>query len=193
MTLLSLPLHRQPGHGPARRLFDITLRGNQARIRCRRRRRRPTAGPKARTRRSINRAKRTIRRCRSTPPSGPVGRGSCGPAGPTRGMTSGNSPSGRVMGAPVACIGISVGPIPRPRAPSFCRDVGSSESDSEGGQGSVWVAGLAAERGGDVDRPGPAGHADDQVVQGCHDAWAGSRSSRSPASSASCTPAGGGP
>jgi hypothetical protein len=40
----------------------------------------------------------------------------------------------------------------------------SSESDSEGGQGSVWVAGVAASRGGDVDRRGPAEHADDQVA-----------------------------
>jgi hypothetical protein len=37
-----------------------------------RRRRRPKAGPKARTRRWINRAKRTMRRGRSTPPRGAI-------------------------------------------------------------------------------------------------------------------------
>jgi hypothetical protein len=30
------------------------------------------------------------------------------------------------------------------RAPLFCRDVGSSEADPEGGEGPVWVAGVAA-------------------------------------------------
>jgi hypothetical protein len=48
MTLLSLPLHRQPDHGPALRLFDITLRANQARFRLPPRRRWPKTGPKAR-------------------------------------------------------------------------------------------------------------------------------------------------
>jgi hypothetical protein len=30
------------------------------------------------------------------------------------------------------------------RAPLFCRDVGSSEADPEGGEGPVWVAGVVA-------------------------------------------------
>ena len=41
------------------------------------------------------------------------------------------------------------------RAPVFCRDVGSSESDPEGGERSAWVADVAAWRGGDVDRVPP--------------------------------------
>jgi hypothetical protein len=32
---------------------------------------------------------------------------------------------------------------------------------------------VVAQRGGEVDRPGPAEHADDQVAQGRHDVWAG--------------------
>jgi hypothetical protein len=44
----------------------------------RRRRRRPKAGQKARTRRSINRAKRTLRRGRSTPPRGAMHYLQCG-------------------------------------------------------------------------------------------------------------------
>jgi hypothetical protein len=47
--------------------------------------------------------------------------------------------------------------------------VAASGCDAEGGQGSVWVAGVAAQRGGDVDRPRPAQHPDDQVAQGRHD------------------------
>jgi DNA-binding beta-propeller fold protein YncE len=50
---------------------------------------------------------------------------------------------------------------------------GSSEADPQGCQGSVWVAGVAAEPGGDVERPCPAEHADDQVPQDRHDAWGG--------------------
>jgi hypothetical protein len=33
----------------------------------------------------------------------------------------------------------------------------------------VWVAGVAVQRGGDVDRLRPAQHPDDQVAQGHHD------------------------
>src|SRR4030095_1771680 len=47
-----------------------------------------------------------------------------------------------------------------------------AECDAEGGQGSVWVAGVAAQRGGDVDRSGAAEDADDQVAEGRHDAGA---------------------
>jgi hypothetical protein len=50
---------------------------------------------------------------------------------------------------------------------------GASEADPEGGEGSVWVAGVAAQRGGDVDRPRPTEHPDDQVAQGRHDVRAG--------------------
>jgi hypothetical protein len=49
----------------------------------------------------------------------------------------------------------------------------SSEADPEGGQGSAWVAGVAAQRGGEVDRPRPAQHPDDQVAQGRHDVGTG--------------------
>jgi hypothetical protein len=37
----------------------------------------------------------------------------------------------------------------------------------------VRVAGVVAQRGGDVDGPGLAEHADDQVAQGRHDAGSG--------------------
>jgi hypothetical protein len=50
--------------------------------------------------------------------------------------------------------------------------VAAPERDVEGGQGSVWVAGVAARRGGDVDRPRPAQHPDDQVAQRRHHARA---------------------
>src|SRR6266511_3285192 len=50
---------------------------------------------------------------------------------------------------------------------------GSSEADPEGGEGSAGVAGVAAQRGGDVDRPRPTELADDQVAQGRHDVWGG--------------------
>ena len=46
----------------------------------------------------------------------------------------------------------------------------SSEGDPEGGQGPGGVAGVVAQGGGEVDRPGPAQHADDQVAQ--EDVWA---------------------
>jgi len=46
---------------------------------------------------------------------------------------------------------------------------GSSEADAKGGQGSVGVAAVIPEPGGEVDRPGAAQHADDQVAQGRHD------------------------
>ena len=49
----------------------------------------------------------------------------------------------------------------------------SSEADPEGGEGSAGVAGVAAQRGGDVDRPRPTGHADDQVAQDRHDVGGG--------------------
>jgi hypothetical protein len=47
--------------------------------------------------------------------------------------------------------------------------VAAAEGDAEGGQGSAWVAGVAAQRGGEVDRPRPAQHPDNQVAQGRHD------------------------
>jgi hypothetical protein len=46
---------------------------------------------------------------------------------------------------------------------------GSSEGDPEGGQGSGGVAGVVTEGSGEVDRPRPAEHADDQVAQARHD------------------------
>jgi hypothetical protein len=49
----------------------------------------------------------------------------------------------------------------------------SSEADPERGQGSAWVAGVAAQRGGEVDRPGPAEHPDDQVAQAGHGVGSG--------------------
>jgi hypothetical protein len=49
----------------------------------------------------------------------------------------------------------------------------SSADDPEGGQEAMWVAGVAAERGGEVDRPRPAQHPDDQVAQGRLDVRAG--------------------
>jgi hypothetical protein len=49
----------------------------------------------------------------------------------------------------------------------------SSEGDAEGGQGSVWVTGVLAEGGGEVDRPGAAQRADGQVAQAGHDLRAG--------------------
>jgi hypothetical protein len=45
---------------------------------------------------------------------------------------------------------------------------GSSEADPEAGEGSAWVAGVAAQRGGDVDRPRPTEHPDHQVPQDRH-------------------------
>ena len=55
------------------------------------------------------------------------------------------------------------------KATAMSKEPASCVGDSEGGQGSVWVAGVAAQRGGEVDRPGPAEHADDQVAQAGHD------------------------
>jgi hypothetical protein len=52
---------------------------------------------------------------------------------------------------------------------------GSSEADPEGGQGSVWVAAVVAQRSGEVDRPSAAQQADGQVAQGRHDLRAGPR------------------
>jgi hypothetical protein len=49
----------------------------------------------------------------------------------------------------------------------------SSEGDPEGGERSTWVAGVVAEGGGEVDRPGSAEHADGEVAQAGHDLWAG--------------------
>ncbi len=49
----------------------------------------------------------------------------------------------------------------------------SSEVDPEGGEGSAWVAGVAAQGGSEVDRPRPAEHADHQVAQDRHDVWCG--------------------
>jgi hypothetical protein len=45
----------------------------------------------------------------------------------------------------------------------------SSEADPEAGEGSAWVAGVAAQRGGDVDRPCPTEQPDHQVPQDRHD------------------------
>jgi hypothetical protein len=47
------------------------------------------------------------------------------------------------------------------------------DRDAEGGEGSAWVASVAAQRGGDVDQTRPAQHADDQVAQGRHDIGSG--------------------
>ena len=49
----------------------------------------------------------------------------------------------------------------------------SSEGDSEGVEWSAWVAAVVAERGSEVDWPGAAERADDQVAQAGHDLWAG--------------------
>jgi hypothetical protein len=49
----------------------------------------------------------------------------------------------------------------------------SSESDPEGGQGSAWVAGVVAQGGGEVDRPGPAERSKGEVAQAGHDLRAG--------------------
>ena len=46
---------------------------------------------------------------------------------------------------------------------------GSSERDSQSGQGPSRVAAVIAQRGGEVDRPRAAKHADDQVAQAGHD------------------------
>jgi hypothetical protein len=43
------------------------------------------------------------------------------------------------------------------------------EGDSEGGQGPGGVASVAAEGGGEVDRPGVAERADGEVAQAGHD------------------------
>ncbi len=48
----------------------------------------------------------------------------------------------------------------------------SSERDPEGGEGSAWVAGMAAQLGGEVDRSRPAEQPDDQVAQAGHHTWA---------------------
>jgi hypothetical protein len=64
--------------------------------------------------------------------------------------------------------------VQRATAPGLRRYVAmsvSSEADPEGGEGSAGVAGVAAQRGGDVDRPCPTELADDQVAQGRHDVW----------------------
>ena len=53
---------------------------------------------------------------------------------------------------------------------------GSSGDDPEGGQGPGGVAGVVAEGGGEVDRPGAAQRADGQVAQAGHDVWAGAGS-----------------
>jgi hypothetical protein len=45
----------------------------------------------------------------------------------------------------------------------------ASEGDLEGGERSAWVAGVVAEGGGEVDRPGSAEHADGEVAQAGHD------------------------
>jgi hypothetical protein len=45
----------------------------------------------------------------------------------------------------------------------------SSEGDGEGGKWSAWVAGMVAERAREVDRPGLAERADDEVAQAGHD------------------------
>jgi hypothetical protein len=50
---------------------------------------------------------------------------------------------------------------------------GSSEADSEGGEGSAWVAGVAAQGGSEVDRPRPAEHPSREVAQDRHDVWRG--------------------
>ena len=42
---------------------------------------------------------------------------------------------------------------------------GCSRGDAEGGQGPGGVAGVVAQRGGEVDRPCPAEHTDDKVAQ----------------------------
>jgi SEC-C motif len=61
-------------------------------------------------------------------------------------------------------------PVPLcPRAPAYCVMSVSSKADAEGGKWSAWVATVVAQRGGEVDRPGPAEHADDQVAQAGHD------------------------
>jgi putative transposase len=49
----------------------------------------------------------------------------------------------------------------------------SSEVDPQGGEGPARVAGVAAQGGGEVDRPRPAEHADHQVAQHRHDVWRG--------------------
>jgi hypothetical protein len=55
-----------------------------------------------------------------------------------------------------------------PRAPTFSRMSGSSEGDPEGGEGSGGVAGVVTEGGGEVDGPGAAEHAADEVAQAGH-------------------------
>ena len=49
----------------------------------------------------------------------------------------------------------------------------SSEADPEGGEGSVWVAGVAAQGGREVDRPRPAERPDGEAAQDRHDVWGG--------------------
>jgi hypothetical protein len=50
---------------------------------------------------------------------------------------------------------------------------GSSAGDFEGGEGPGRVAGVVAEGGSEVDRPGPAERADGEVAQAGHDVRAG--------------------
>jgi len=49
----------------------------------------------------------------------------------------------------------------------------SSKADAEGGKWSPWVTAVVAQRGGEVDRPGPAEHAYDEVAQAGHDLRSG--------------------
>jgi hypothetical protein len=57
----------------------------------------------------------------------------------------------------------------RTRLQRPCVMSGSSQTDPEGGQGSVGVAAVVTQRGGEVARPGAAEYADSQVAQGRHD------------------------
>ena len=71
--------------------------------------------------------------------------------------------------AVMACHGIVI------RASRFGRSCVlsvSSEGDSEDGQWSAWVVGVA-ERGGKVDRPSAGQRADGEVAQAGHDLWTG--------------------
>ena len=60
-----------------------------------------------------------------------------------------------------------------PRLRRSCVLSVSSEGDSEDGEWSAWVAGMVAERGGEVDRPSAAERADGEVAQAGHDLGAG--------------------
>jgi hypothetical protein len=60
------------------------------------------------------------------------------------------------------------------QASAFLRNVGFIRGDAEGGQGPGGVAGVVAQRGGEVDRLcRPAEGADDEVAQASHDLRAG--------------------